>query len=154
MWTEPARETGLSEVAIAAIGVDRFSGDQRVFLVNGASERGISVALTAGQASELLLRLERGGTVEQSPYATVVALLHDNGLTPLRIVVSPPDRQASLLYHDGVEERQLLVSCGEGTVLAAYLDLPLMVDRRLLADLEPELVSRRRRMDVLYFSKV
>jgi hypothetical protein len=53
-----------------------------------------------------------------------------------------------------VEERHLDVSCGEGTVLAAYLDLPVMVDRHLLADLEPELVSRRHRMDVLYFSRV
>jgi hypothetical protein len=46
------------------------------------------------------------------------------------------------------------MSCGEGAVLAAYLDLPLMVSQRHLYNIEPELVSRRRRMDVLYFSKV
>ncbi len=147
-------ETGLNEVVIAAIGVDRFSGDQRVFLMDGTTDTGVSIPLTAGQASELLLRLEQGGTVEQSPYATVVALLRDNGLTPLRVVVFPREKQASLLYHDGVEERHLDVSCGEGTVLAAYLDLPVMVDRSLLTDIEPELVSRRRRMDVLYFNRV
>jgi len=147
-------ETGLNEVVIAAIGVDRFSGDQRVFLMDGTTDTGVSIPLTAGQASELLLRLEQGGTVEQSPYATVVALLRDNGLTPLRVVVFPREKQASLLYHDGVEERHLDVSGGEGTVLAAYLDLPVMVDRFLLTDIEPELVSRRRRMDVLYFNRV
>jgi len=147
-------DTGLSEVGIAAIGVDRFSGHQRVFLRHRSEGPGIAVPVSAGQATALLLRLEEGAPVDESPYVTVAALLHDNGLTPLRVIISPIDRSAALLYHDGVEDRNLEMSCGEGTVLAAYLDLPLMVESRLLVDIEPELFSRDRRMDVLYFGTV
>jgi hypothetical protein len=154
MWTETAMETGLSEVTIAAIGVDRFSGDQRVFLRLQPGGSGIAIPLTPGQATALLLRLEDGSPADQTPYATVEALLRDNSLTPLRVVVSPLDRTSALVYHDGMEDRHLEMSCGEGAVLAAYLELPLMVETRLLHDIEPELISRRRRMDVLYFSTV
>jgi hypothetical protein len=154
MWTELAMNTGLSEVTVAAIGVDRFSGDQQVFLRNHPNGPGIAIPLTPGQATALLLRLEQEGPVDQSPYATIEMLLRDNSLTPLRVVVSPIDRSSAMLYHDGIEDRQLEMSAGEGTVLAVYLDLPLMIEDRLLHDIEPELVSRRRRMDVLYFSTV
>jgi hypothetical protein len=147
-------ETDLREVAIAAIGVDRFSGNQHVFLQSGPDGQGLALSLTPGQATALLVRLEHGGTADHSPYATIAALLHDNGLTPLRVVVSPIDEASALLYHDGFEDRVLEMGCGEGAVLAAYLDLPLMVSQRHLYNIEPELVSRRRRMDVLYFSKV
>jgi hypothetical protein len=154
MWTEIAMETGLSNVAIAAIGVDRFSGDQQVFLRQQSGGTGIAIPLTPGQATALLLRLEDGSPTHQTPYATVEALLRDNSLTPLRVVVSPLDKTSALVYHDGIEDRHLEMGCGEGAVLAAYLDLPLMVETRLLHDIEPELESRRRRMDVLYFSTV
>jgi hypothetical protein len=147
-------ETDLKEVCVAAIGVDRFSGDQQVFLRSQGQDAGLAIDLTAGQATALLLRLEHDTAPEQSPYATIAALLHDNGLTPLRVLISPAEKAASLLYHDGVEDRGLPMSCGEGTVLATYLDLPLLVSQDALYDIEPELVSRRRRMDVLYLSKV
>jgi hypothetical protein len=147
-------KTDLKEVGVAAIGVDRFSGDQQVFLRSDTDGSGLAVDLTPGQASALLLRLEQEATPEESPYATIAALLHDNGLTPLRVLISPHEKSASLLYHDGVEDRGLTMSCGEGTVLAAYLDLPLLVCSQALYDVEPELISRRRRMDVLYFSTV
>ncbi|MFP3959029.1 MAG: hypothetical protein ACLFUX_02575 [Spirochaetaceae bacterium] len=154
MWTEPVMEARLSEVDVAAIGVDRFSGGQRLYLRSRPDGRGISLPLTPAEATALLTRFSEGATVEDTPYAVIAALFRDNGLTPLRVVISPVDGSSGLLYHDGVEDRLLEMSAAEGVVLAAYLDLPLMVEGHLLVDIDPELVARRRRMDVLYLGTV
>ena len=147
-------QTDVSEVTIAAIGVDRFSGNQSVFLTAPRSRQGVSVSLTAGQATALVVSLEDGDAPEQSPYASLASLLRDNNFIPHRVLVTPVSTGSTLFYHDGVESRRLEMSAGEGTVLAAYLDLPLLVPADVLDDLDPTLVSRRSRMDVLYFSTI
>lgn len=147
-------QTDVSEVTIAAIGVDRFSGNQSVFLTAPRTHLGVSVALTAGQATALVVSLEDGDAPEQSPYATLASLLRDNNFIPRRVLVTPASESSTLFYHDGVENRCLTMSEGEGTVLAAYLGLPVLVPADVLGDLDPTLVSRRSRMDVLYFSTI
>lgn len=147
-------ETDVSEVTIAAIGVDRFSGSQCAFLTAPRSRLGVSVALTPPQATALLVCQEDGGAPAQSPYATLASLLLDNNLTPLRVVLSPGSASSALLYHDGAEIRRLETSDGEGTVLAAHFGLTLLVPAHFLKDLDPTMASHSSRMDVLYFSTV
>lgn len=147
-------ETDVSEVTIAALGVDRFSGSQCAFLTAPRSRLGVSVALTPPQATALLVCQEDGGAPEQSPYTTMASLLWENNLTPLRVLVSPVSASSELLYHDGAEIRRLATSDGEGTVLSAHFGLPLLVPANLLKDLDPTLASHSSRMDVLYFSTV